>query len=144
MSFLTEFSNQISINDMTPMSEKMFADEIEWNWTGPQTGKGKKEELVEEFSMTWGSLVSSFMPGYDSANIAVDPDARIVSIGFDTTINVDVHGKVDPCYAYNPCSIQLHLNDANKVFYWQFLWDSTDPVMNDCLDKAFTFLESEL
>jgi hypothetical protein len=45
------------------MSKKIIADEIEWDWTGPQTGKGSKESLVKEFAETWGAMVLSFMPG---------------------------------------------------------------------------------
>lgn len=142
--FLKEFENQIAINDMGPMSEKMFADEIEWDWTGPQNGKGTKEELVAEFANTWGALVSSFMPGYYSSHVVVDPEAGVVAINFDTTINLNLHGKMEDCYVSAPCAIQLKLNEDNKIFYWQFLWDSTDETMLDCQAKAVNILADEL
>ena len=132
----------MAISDMGPMADKMFADTIEWDWTGPQKGKGTKEALVKEFADTWGSMVSSFTPG--DVIITVDPDASLVAVSLYITININLHGKVANCYPTITGNVQLKLDGENRITYWQFLWDNQDPKLVSCVGKAQAFLSKEL
>ena len=105
----------MAISDMGPMADKMFADTIEWDWTGPQKGKGTKEALVKEMADTWGSMVSSFTPG--DVIITVDPDASLVAVSLYITININLHGKVANCYPTITGNVQLKLDGENRVTY---------------------------
>lgn len=59
---IASMTETLASGSMTKMADELFADELEWIWSGPQNGKGKKEALVEEFAGSWGAMVSAFNP----------------------------------------------------------------------------------
>merc|ERR1719181_81133 len=93
---MTSMTSTVSSGSMQAMADDMFADEMEWMWSGPQVGKGTKEDLVKEFAGSWGAMVSAFSPGLQPY-IVVDTGAKKISVAGDVTINIDGH-SLAPCY----------------------------------------------
>ena len=75
--FLTAMKNTLASGSMQKMADQLFDTNIEYDWSGPQTGKGKSA-LVKDFAGTWGAMVSAFLPG--TAYTVTDTKARRVGI----------------------------------------------------------------
>merc|ERR1719164_194094 len=94
---MTSMHSTLHIGDMKPMADELFADQVAWNWSGPQNGKGTRNDFVQEFANTWGGMVSAFLPGTVSA--VTDTVANVVSFYGEVTINFNGRGLLDEaCY----------------------------------------------
>ena len=130
--FLDAMRNTLASGSMQKMADQLFDKQIEYEWSGPQTGKGSAA-LVKDFAGTWGAMVANFLPG--TPYTITDTKARRVSIAFDLTININGHGKVKDCFATQPIVFTLTFNDRRKVTKWLGQWDPNDAQMNACMGK---------
>merc|ERR1719446_1238239 len=60
--YLKAMSETLASGSMRKFADAHFAEDIVYDWSGPQQGKGK-DALVKEFGATWGAMVSNFNPG---------------------------------------------------------------------------------
>ena len=139
---LTSMTNTLASGSMQKMADDMFADEIEWIWSGPQVGKGSKEDLVKEFAGSWGAMVSAFNPTHHPY-IVVDTGAKKVSVAFDVTITIDGH-SLAPCYNTLSSIFTLTVNDEGKVTVWEGMWDSGDVQTAHCMGLVMASKKADL
>ena len=133
----------LASGSMAKMADELFADEIEWVWSGPQEGKGKKEAFVAEFANTWGAIVSAFLPA-SLVHTVTDPVAKKISFISDVTINLNGKGKVPDCYVTLPTLWVLTVNEELKVTRWEGMWDPADPTMVACMGKVQAAIKEDL
>lgn len=139
---LSTMSNTLETGSMAAQADEMFAEELEWNWSGPQTGKGPKADLVKEMDAGWARTVSAFLTS--SPFVVTDTKASKISVAFDLYVNADGRGKVPNCYVNVPCVWTFHVNGAKKVVRWDALWDNEDPQMLNCVGKVMAARAAEL
>ena len=81
--FVKTLGNDLS---MKVMADDLFATDIEYVWSGNQSGKGA-DTLVSDFDGSWGSMVDDFMPS--NLNVVTDTGANTVNMFFNLYININ-------------------------------------------------------
>ena len=131
--FMSSTQLGFKANDFTPQ-RPLFADEVEWDWSGDLKGSGSKDDFFRVMGETWQPAVSSFL----ALNIfpVVDPGAGVVALAFEEVINIDGRGKGPTCLYAGNNIFTLSVDGSNKIKKFAGLWNADDKELKACLASS--------
>lgn len=106
----------------------LFADEVEWVFSGDMKGKGSKADYFETLKKSWGALVSKF--DYNVRGATVDTVAGKIYVTFDVFLVINGHGAVpmeDSLFFGGHNIFELTVDKDHKITKWEGHWNPVDP-----------------
>jgi hypothetical protein len=112
----------------------MFADHVDWDWSGGVVGSGTRDDYYDTLATTWQPLVSSFQPS--NVMVVTDTERGIISLPHELVINIDGRGNAPTCLFAGANVFELHVGRDHKITQFRGLWDSNNVDMNRCIHEA--------
>jgi hypothetical protein len=105
----------------------MFADELEWVFSGDMEGKGSGADYLETLKNSWGALVSK--TDYTVRGATVDTVAGTIYFTHEVFLLIDGHGavKTKDSMFFGRNFYAITLDKDHKITKWEAHWNSVDP-----------------
>lgn len=132
-SFMDTLQSGFASNDFSAQYA-MFADHVDWDWSGGVVGSGSRQDYYDTLARTWQPLVSSFQPS--DLMIVTDTDQGIIALPHELVINIDGRGRSPTCLFRGKNLFEIHVDDDHKITRFRGLWDPNDADMNRCIHEA--------
>mgnify|MGYP002631325866 CR=1 FL=1 len=133
MTFMDTMRSGFAANDFSAQ-HSMFADHVEWDWSGGVSGSGTRDDYYETLGVTWQPLVSSFLPS--NLMVVTDTARGVIAVPHELVINIDGRGNAPACLFRGRNVFELHVDEAHQITRFSGLWDPNDVDMNHCIQEA--------
>lgn len=123
---LSAFRAGFPTNNHRVTMKDLFSSSVECDWSDGFKGTKTPDEIFDQFSKTWGLMVSDFM--FHPNMIVVDTtNGKVVMMG-PNVINID--GKMGKAnLVTNPLCFVLTFDGNGKCASWTGYWDNEDATM---------------
>ncbi|KAL7511688.1 hypothetical protein ACHAXN_011229 [Cyclotella atomus] len=123
--FYSAFAAGFSSNSHAKTMRGLLASKVDMDWSDGLKGTKTPTEIFDQFSTTWGMMVSDIM--FDHTVITDTTNERVSLFGMNTH-NID--GKMDKAHlVQNRLCFVLGFDDDGKCSSWRAYWENAHPQM---------------